>query len=79
MWEKERDIAHGYSIADDSIALKNGLALLTERQRLAIAYRYFYGYSDSEIAHMFAISRQAVNKLHRRAIAVLKQYYTESK
>lgn len=60
---------------DGKFFLKEGLALLSERQRTVIGYRYFCGYSDREIADILSISRQAVHKLETRAIAVLKEYY----
>lgn len=31
-------------------------------------YRYYYEYSDSKIAKILGISRQAVNRLRNRAI-----------
>lgn len=67
-----------YSIDPEiGISLSEGLRLLTERQRLAVAYRYIYGFSDVEIASMLEISRQAVNRLEARGLAVLKEYYSE--
>lgn len=44
------------------------LALLSERQKNVIILKYYYGYSDIEIAKYFGISRQAVNKIHRVSI-----------
>lgn len=65
-----------YSVEpDDGITLAEGLKLLSERQRLAVAYRYIYGFSDVEIADMLSVSRQAVNRLESRGLAVLREYY----
>jgi len=48
------------------------LEVLSERQKNVIVLKYFYGYSDVEIAKHFGISRQAVNKIHRVAIGKMK-------
>ncbi len=60
---------------EDGISISEGLKLLSERQRLAVAYRYIYGFSDAEIADMLSVSRQAVNRLETRGLAVLREYY----
>ncbi len=62
---------------EEAIALKSGLKSLSERQRLAVTYRYCYGYSDCEIAQIMGISRQAVNRLHKRGLTSLKEYFGE--
>jgi len=36
--------------------------------------RYFYGYSDVEIAEILHKSRQAVNQAKNRALKTLKDY-----
>ena len=46
-----------------------------EKQRAVLTYRYFYGFTDSEISDLLCISRQAVHQLEMRAIAALKEYY----
>ena len=61
---------------DSKFFLKEGLMLLSERQRTVIDYRYFCGYSDREIADILSISRQAVHKLETRAISIFKVYYS---
>ena len=45
---------------DSKFFLKEGLMLLSERQRTVIDYRYFCGYSDREIADILSISRQGL-------------------
>ena len=49
------------------------LALLTQKQRLILYYRYFYLLSCEEIAKLLGISRQAVNRLENRALKFLKE------
>lgn len=58
-----------------SLALKEALEGLTEKQRTVVVYRYIYLYSDSEIAQKLKISRQAVNRLINRALSALRQYF----
>ena len=60
---------------EESLSLKDGLSKLSERQRTVLTYRYFYGFSDSEISSLLCISRQAVHRLETRGISVLKEYY----
>lgn len=60
---------------EESLSLKEGFAKLSERQRAVLTYRYFYGFSDSEISDMLGISRQAVHQLELRGISALKEYY----
>jgi len=50
---------------------------LPKKQRAVIIAKYFYGYSDIEIAEMFRVSRQAVNQIKRRAIKALRKDMTE--
>lgn len=51
---------------------KSLLELLNEKQRFVIIMRYYYGYSDKEIGIMLGISRQAVNKIHRKALEIMR-------
>lgn len=51
----------------------NMLESLNDRQKTVIVLRYFYGYSDIEIGEKLGITRQAVNKLHRKSIKILKR------
>lgn len=48
--------------------IKELLDLLSERQKYVIVLKYYYGYSDIEIAKYIGVSRQAVNKIHRVSI-----------
>lgn len=63
------------SFADDGLFIDEALSFLSQKQRLIILYKYIYSYTDSEIAIMLGISRQAVNRLKNRALSVLKEYY----
>lgn len=60
---------------EGTLTLKDGIKLLNERQRWAIILRYIYGYSDTEIAEKLGITRQAVNRLQRKALSVLREYF----
>jgi RNA polymerase sigma factor (sigma-70 family) len=51
------------------------LSKLTEKQKKIILLRYYHGFSDAEVAERFNISRQSVNKIHRRALEKLKDEY----
>lgn len=52
------------------------LGNLTKRQRDIIICKYIYCLSDFQIAEIFKISRQAVNRLKNRGLKVLKEYYS---
>lgn len=58
---------------EDKLILSEVLLLLTEKQNQVIVYKYFYGYSDSEISAHLHISRQAVNRLKTRGLLELKR------
>lgn len=59
---------------ENSVALKEGMKLLSERQKAAVILRYIYGYSDAEIADRLGITRQAVNRLERKGLSILREY-----
>lgn len=46
---------------------------LPKRQRQIIIYRYYYGYSDQEIAKKLDMSRQGVCKARKKTLLYLKQ------
>lgn len=60
---------------EGSVTLKDGIKTLSERQRTIIILKYIYGYSDTEIANRIGITRQAVNRIQRRALGVLREYF----
>ena len=60
--------------SESSLTLRDGIKLLNERQREALILKYIYGYSDAEIAERLGKTRQAVNRLERRGLEILKEY-----
>ena len=48
---------------------------LSEIQRQVISLKYWYGYSEVDIAQMLHITRQAVNRTKNRAINELRKLY----
>lgn len=71
------DSVSDYGEFENSLALKEGMSRLSERQRSTIVLRYICGYSDAEIADRLAITRQAVNRLERRGLEILREYLAE--
>ena len=68
------DSAYCVEEREGSLTLRDGMKQLNERQREAITSKYIYGYSDAEIAEKLGITRQAVNRLERRGLEILKEY-----
>ena len=60
---------------EGSFTLKEAMNNLNERQRAALTLRYLYGYSDTEIAEKLGITRQSVNRLERKGLSVLREYF----
>ncbi len=60
---------------EDRFSLREGMKLLSKKQKIIIAYRYIYGYSEIEIALLLGISRQAVNRIRNRAISILRNFF----
>lgn len=60
---------------NDQIELLSLLRTLPKIQKDVLYFRYFYGYSDIEIAQKLHITRQAVNKIKNRALKELKRFY----
>ena len=58
---------------DNYAALREGMKLLSKRQRQTITLRYIHGYSDAEIADRLGITRQAVNRLERKGLSILRE------
>lgn len=58
-----------------NLDLKEAVSLLSEKQKETVMLRYIYGFSDVEIADMLSVSRQAVNRLNRRGLNILKNYF----
>lgn len=54
------------------IDLKEGYARLTKREKNIINLYYLEGYKDEEIARLYGINRQNVNRQRKRGISKLK-------
>ena len=54
------------------IGLEEGYNLLTKRERNIIILYYLEGYIDEEIAKLYGINRQNVNRQRKRGISKLK-------
>ena len=57
----------------EQIELRQALKRLPDKERLVIAYRYFYGYSTQEIARRLCMTRQGVNRIKKRGLMMLKK------
>ena len=55
--------------------LEEGLKLLTQREKKIISLYYLEGYKDEEIARLYGINRQNVNRQRKRGISKLKIFY----
>jgi len=55
----------------DELVLKK---IINEKQRYVLIKKYYYDFTDKEIAIELAISRQAISKIHKKAIENLKKY-----
>lgn len=56
----------------DALAVRAALGALSERQRLAILYRYFLDYSVQQAAEAMGCNEGTVKKLTRRAIEAMR-------
>jgi RNA polymerase sigma factor for flagellar operon FliA len=54
------------------VDLKEGYTRLTKRERNIINLYYLEGYKDEEIARLYGINRQNVNRQRKRGISKLK-------
>ena len=54
------------------IDLEEGYERLTEREKKIISLYYLEGYKDEEIAKLYGINRQNVNRQRKRGISKLK-------
>lgn len=55
-----------------NIVFKDLISFLKPKQQKIIIYKFYYGLSDNEIAKIFQISRQAVNKSLRNCLKKIK-------
>lgn len=68
------DCAYCVDEVEGSVTLKEGMKQLNQRQRESLILKYIYGYSDTEIADRLGITRQAVNRLEKRGLSILREY-----
>ena len=54
------------------VDMGRGYRLLTLRERKIISLYYLEGYKDAEIAKLYGINRQNVNRQRKRGISKLK-------
>jgi RNA polymerase sigma factor for flagellar operon FliA len=54
------------------VNMERGYQLLTLRERDIISLYYLEGYKDEEIARLYGINRQNVNRQRKRGISKLK-------
>ncbi len=54
------------------VDMERGYELLTLRERKIISLYYLEGYKDEEIARLYGINRQNVNRQRKRGISKLK-------
>ena len=54
------------------VDLKEGYTRLTKREKNIINLYYLEGYKDEEIAKLYGINRQNVNRQRKRGISKLK-------
>jgi len=54
------------------VDMEGGYQLLTLRERKIISLYYLEGYKDEEIATLYGINRQNVNRQRKRGISKLK-------
>ena len=54
------------------IDLKEGYACLTKREKNIINLYYLEGYKDAEIAALYGITQQVINRLRKKGIKKLK-------
>ena len=54
------------------VEMERGYRLLTIRERNIISLYYLEGYKDEEIAKLYGINRQNVNRQRKRGISKLK-------
>ncbi len=54
--------------------LEKGYQLLTKREKKIISLYYLEGYTDEEIARLYGVCQQVINRLRRKGMAKLKNF-----
>ena len=58
----------------ESIALRDALSHLTERERLVVNLHYFHGLTQQKIASLLGVSQVQVSRIEKKALGRLRQY-----
>lgn len=61
-----------YNTSYSDIYFYDLISILNRKQKRIIYYKFYLQLSDSEIAESLNISRQAVNKIKRKALSIIK-------
>ena len=56
------------------VDMEIGYQLLTQRESKIISLYYLEGYRDEEIAKIYGVCQQVINRLRGKGIAKLKKY-----
>jgi RNA polymerase sigma-B factor len=62
---------------DDLTALQVALEQLPKRERRALEYTYFDGYSQAEVAKAMNVSQMHISRLLRKGLKLLRKYMEE--
>ena len=54
--------------------LEKGYQLLTKREKKIISLYYLEGYTDEEIARLYGVCQQVINRLRRKGMDKLKDF-----
>lgn len=60
-----------YKIFLDELILKK---VINQKQKYVLIKKYYYDFTDKEISNELDISRQAISKIHKKAIYNIKKY-----
>jgi RNA polymerase sigma factor for flagellar operon FliA len=54
--------------------LEEGYKFLTKREKKIISLYYLEGYTDEEIARLYGVCQQVINRLRRKGMVKLKNF-----
>ncbi len=57
----------------ESLALREAVAALPERERMELALRYYRGLTQTRAAELLGVSQVQVSRLERRAVETLRK------
>lgn len=72
-------IEAGYNDNWSTILFEDMIDILTELEKDIINKIYNLGYYEAEIARYYNVSRQAINKTHKRALSKIQKKYLKTK